>query len=134
MLSRTSDEQAYVATSRAMVQERIAAFDALGASPKRDRFEPLFTASMVLVLEQLFVHRARGREGKDGNPLNEVRVLSNAIMSNGSVMVKDTQIKLDPATSVLGMSPGDDIHLTSKEVSTLADAFFDEIEARFGET
>lgn len=52
---------------------------------------------MVLALDQLFVHRARGIEGKDGNPLNEVRVLCTSIMANGGVLVKDSQIKLDPA-------------------------------------
>jgi hypothetical protein len=37
----------------------------------------------VLLLDHLFVYRLTGIEGKDGNPLNEVRVLCNSIVLNG---------------------------------------------------
>ena len=38
---------------------------------------------MVLQLEYMFVHRLSGLEGKDGNPLTEVRVLCNSLLFNG---------------------------------------------------
>jgi hypothetical protein len=96
-------------------------------------FEPRFLNSMLLVLDQLFVHRARGKEGKDGNPLNEVRVLCRSILENDGVMVADTSIKLDPAASVLEHEVGDRIALTPSDVAHLSEAYFAEIERKFAE-
>ncbi len=45
-------------------------------------------------------------EKKDGNPLNEVKMLSNSIMNNGSVMCADKTIKYDPAKAVLKCRSG----------------------------
>ena len=87
--------------------------------------------SLVLTLDRMFVHRLRGVEGKDGNPANEVRVLCDAILEHGGVLHSDKQIKLDPSTSVLGLHVGDTITLTAKDVTRLAAAYFDEIEAKF---
>lgn len=39
--------------------------------------------------------------GKDGNPLNEVRILCNSIMNNNGIMSKDKTIRLNPEKSVL---------------------------------
>ena len=55
--------------------------------------EPLFFGNMLLALE-CFVHRARGLESKDGNPLNEVRMLSNSILQSGGVLAADSTISL----------------------------------------
>jgi len=41
---------------------------------------------MVLVLDSSFSHRQRTMELKDGNPLNEVRVLCNSILENDGIM------------------------------------------------
>jgi hypothetical protein len=41
-----------------------------------------FFNDQVLLLDHTFVHRLPGIEGKDGNPLNEVRVLCNSILLN----------------------------------------------------
>lgn len=43
-----------------------------------------------------FVHRTRNIEGKDGSPLNEVRMLCNSMMHNHDVMTADGTIKYDP--------------------------------------
>ena len=61
---------------------------------------------MLLVLDGYFVHRLRGVEGKDGNALNEVRVLARSLMENGGTVTADPQITLDPAHSVLGLEVG----------------------------
>lgn len=97
-----------------------------------EAFEHPFFNNLVLVLDEMFVHRLRGKELKDGNPLNEVRVLCNSIMLNEGLLVKDTQIKQDPAKSVLKLKMGDKIVLKEKNFEQLAKAFFDEITAKFG--
>ena len=45
-------------------------------------FEPLFFGNLVVVLDGYFMHRMRATEGKDGNPLIEVRALCSSIMTN----------------------------------------------------
>jgi hypothetical protein len=60
---------------------------------------------MVLILDTYFTHRSRTTEGKDSNPLNEVRVLCNSILENKSVLRADKSIKLKPETSVLKLPP-----------------------------
>ena len=44
-----------------------------------DAFVPRFFNGLVLQLDYSFVHRTRNLEGKDGNPLNEVRVLCSSL-------------------------------------------------------
>lgn len=69
-------------------------------------------------LDNYFVHRLRKIDGMDRNPLNEVRVLANSMLENGSappgsgsVSRKEAAIKLDPETSVLKLKIGDPIAL-----------------------
>ena len=64
-------------------------------------FERFFFNNMVLVLDIYFVYRSRTMEGKDGNPLNEVRILCNSMMNNNNKMCTDKTIKFNPAKSVL---------------------------------
>ena len=85
---------------------------------------------MILVLDNLFVHRARGME-KDGNPLNEVRVLCNSLLTNKCVLLTDKTIKLDSAKSILGYGVGDDIALRETDFLRLSKAFFAEVGATF---
>jgi hypothetical protein len=87
--------------------------------------------NMLLVLEGYFVHRLRGVEGKDGNALNEVRVLARSLMENGGTVMEDTQIPLDPDRSVLGLRVGEPVRLTLQQYTRLSDSFFREIERRF---
>ncbi|MCZ4550874.1 hypothetical protein BH683_020250 [Williamsia sp. 1138] len=44
----------------------------------------------------------------------------------------DNTIKLKPETSVLGLQVGDEITLTASDFTRLADAYFDEMDVRFG--
>jgi hypothetical protein len=89
-----------------------------------------------------FVHRSRTLELKDGNPLNEVRMLANAMMYNNSIMSAGAghlfadglvvkTIKYDPAKSVLKYRIGDEIKLTEADFILLSAAFFAEIERKF---
>lgn len=86
---------------------------------------------MVLTLDSYFTHRARTLEGKDGNPLNEVRVLCASLMQNAGTLADDKTIKLKPAASVLGYEVGDEINVTEADFVRLSEAFFAELESRF---
>jgi hypothetical protein len=85
----------------------------------------------VIVLEGCFVHRLRGVEGKDGNPLNEVRVLATSILEHDGVLTVEKSIKWKPEASVLGLAPGDKVALTEADFTKLAKAYFAEIDAKF---
>jgi hypothetical protein len=61
-------------------------------------------------------------EGKDGNPLKEVRVLCTSLMENDGVLAADKQIRLRPETSILHLAVGDEIRLTQGEFLRLAEA------------
>jgi|GEM_PF-315301 len=88
-------------------------------------FEVTFSNNMVLVLDHLFVHRRRTVEGKDGNPLNEVRLLCDAIMNN-NLMGTDKAIKFDPTQSVLKYKVEAEIKLNEVDFGLLCTAFFAE--------
>lgn len=98
-----------------------------------ESFEALFFNNMTLVLDRYFVHRLPGAdyEGKDGNPLNEVRIVCDSLMNNNGIMRGDKQIKLTPERSVLKLNVGDPIKLTEEEFKRLSGAFFVELKRRF---
>lgn len=125
----------YVRECRARVGAQLAAYRTLVAAAKDpaaiDAFEPVFFNNMVIVLDGYFMHRSRILEQKDGNPLNEVRVLCTSMMSNSSAMAADKTIKLDPEKSILGYRVGDEIALTEAQFVRLSAAFFAGIEEKF---
>lgn len=134
MLAVTSYPQARIDAARAEADAAVAAFDALPASPARAALETLFFNNLLVALDARFTHRVRNQEGKDGNPLNEVRVLCEAITENGAVMVAPIKsVKLKPETSVLGLAEGDAIALDRAAFATIADAYLAELAARYGE-
>jgi hypothetical protein len=96
-----------------------------------DSFEPLFFNNLVVVLDGFFVHRSRTLEKKDGNPLNEVRMMCNSILQNHGVMSGDKTIKYNPSKSILKIQVGDEIKLTESDFVFLFKAFFAEIETKF---
>ena len=71
-----------------------------------EAFAPLFFGNLVVVLDGYFVHRTRAIEGKDGNPLNEVRMLCSSILGHDGVLAADGTIKYKPEASVLGLAVG----------------------------
>ncbi len=142
MLSIAHYDQAYIDACREKVNRQLDAFDELAAAAAASgdarvqgalaAFAPRFCNHMLLALDDYFCHRARGKEGKDGNPLNEVRVLATSIMSLGGVLTPDTTIKLDPSRTVLTHAAGDDIALSVADVRLLSTAFFTEVETKYG--
>jgi hypothetical protein len=136
MLCMNSYPKDYVDACRSLVDHQMRAYRELVLTADARTvvgFEPLFFNHLVVVLDRYFVHRTRGLEGKDGNPLNEVRMLCNSILDNEGVLAADKTIKYDPAKTVLGIPVGTRIKLTEADLARLAVAFFAEIEKRFGE-
>jgi len=153
MLGMRSYARDYIDACRSRVQADISAYrnltKAMKAQPMTaelktamEAFESTFFNDMVLLLDYFFVHRLAGTEGKDGNPLNEVRILSNSMLQNKNIMATrylmtmaasqgDKSIKLAPEKSVLKRQFGDEIKLTEKDFVGLSEAFFEEMEHRF---
>lgn len=73
MLGMKTYDQDYIDACRARVDAGVRAHRKSGAKDKE--FESRFFNDQVLLLDYMFVHRLSGQEGKDGNALNEVRVL-----------------------------------------------------------
>lgn len=131
----------YIAACRARVDADLRAYrKQVGKSPDEE-FEHRFFNDQALLLDHMFVHRLASIEGKDGNPLNEVRIICNSLLLNGGRVqverLKDwptsagSGLKLSPERSVLGLKPGDRVALTEKDLTKLSKAFFAEIEARY---
>jgi hypothetical protein len=137
MLAANKYPREYVDQCRRRIASQVAAYrTAVGVAGAKagSPFETLeheFFNNMVLMLDYLFVHRTRTLELKDGNPLNEVRVICNSITQNQGVMSKDNAIKLEPAKSVMGFQYGEEIKVKDADFQRLADAFFTELERKF---
>lgn len=120
---------------KARVDEQLASYEAVreaaGGCAALASFETSFLENMVLSLDSLFGHRARGKEGKNGNPLNEVRMICGSLMRGDSRLLSDSTIKYDPARSVLGTRIGEQMPWTPEGIGRLCHAFLSEIETRY---
>jgi hypothetical protein len=137
MLCANSYTKDYIEACRAMLDKQVAAYEHLAAAaggaqePAVEEFEPQFFGNLILVLESYFVHRARGREGKDGNPLNEVRMLSASLMNHDRRLLADKTIKYTPERSVLRIKIGEEIRVGVAGFKSLYSAFLAEIEGKY---
>ena len=145
MLGRKNYTQEEIDQGKAALDQHLAAYrrlaTALAGTPADKKvgsalesFEAVFFNNLTLVLDHYFVHRLSGKdyEGKDGNPLNEVRVLCDSLISNDGKLRADNQINLASEKSVLKLHPGDPIRLTEADFKRLSTAFFAELQRRFG--
>ena len=134
MLGVSSYKKAYVDECRARVEAQLAAWRKLVAGADKAAvaaFAPSYFATMVLAIDHYFLHRLRNQEGKNGNSLNELRMLCNSIQENGGMLAEDSTIKYDAARSVAGIAIGKKIALDEATFARLAGAFFDEIERKY---
>ena len=152
MLGMRSYPREYIDACRSKVDADVAAYRGLIAAAKNQpaaskqldqaigAFETVFFNDMTVVLDNFFVHRLRTVEGKDGNALNEVRVLCDSMLENNNIMSLDDfgsdsagnkSIKLSPEKSVLKYKVGDEIKLKEEDFVLLSKAFFAEIERKF---
>ena len=139
MLAVTSYPEVYVQLTAAKVDEQLAAYAALAAAVKGNTkaeaalaaFAPDHFNAMLLALDHHFMHRMRGAEGKDGNPLNEVRMLGDAIMEHDGVLQENKTIKYRADTAVAGIAVGHEVKLDAESFGRLARAYIAEISKRF---
>jgi hypothetical protein len=141
MLGMKKYPKAYIDACRARVDADLRAYRKQVGKEPNEEFEARFFNDQVLLLDHMFVHRMAGIEGKDGNPLNEVRVLCNSILLNkGKLQIEKlpgwpesagSSIKLSPEQSILKLRPGDDVQLREADFVRLYKAFFAEIEKKY---
>ena len=136
MLSITSYPRDYVLMCCLRIDEQLSSYRAVKTAAAAEcdalaTFEPLFLENLVLALDSLFGHRARGKEGKDGNPLNEVRMICGSVMKGEHRLLADSTIKYEPAKAVLGTPIGAEICWTVDDAARLCHAFLDEIERKY---
>ncbi|CAN5401303.1 hypothetical protein BH09ACT10_BH09ACT10_06980 [soil metagenome] len=133
MLAMSSYPQTYIDTCRARTASQVKAFGELAAATTVPaEVEIAFFNNLVIVLDSYFAHRTRGVEKKDGNPINEVRVLVASLVTNGEVMGSDSTIAMKPEKSVLGHKVGDPIKVSAQDFALLSEAYFADIEKKFG--
>jgi len=142
MLGMKKYPKDYIAACRARVEADLRAYRSQVGKAPSEEFEARFFNDQVLLLDYMFVHRLTGSEGKDGNPLNEVRVLCNSLLLNhGKVQVDrlpgwpnsaSSGMTLPPEKSVLKLKAGDEVRLSEADFVRLSKVFFAELEKRFG--
>lgn len=141
MLGMKTYPKEYVSACKQRVDANLKAWrKQCGKSPDPD-FEARYFNDQVLLLDFMFVHRLAGVEGKDGNPLNEVRILANSLLLNGGILQVEklpgwpnsavSGLKLPQEKSVLGLKNGDAVKLTEADFLKLSKAYFAEIAAKF---
>ena len=92
MLGMKTYSQDYINACRARVEADLRAYRKQVGEASSKEFEDRFFKDQVLLLDYMFVHRLSGIEGRDGNPLNEVRILCNSILLNkGKLQVNRLQ-------------------------------------------
>ena len=82
MLAMKTYNPDYIDACRTRVHADLRAYRNQVGKASSKEFEAHFFNDQALFLDYMFVHRLRGIEGKDGNPLNEVRVLCDSILLN----------------------------------------------------
>jgi hypothetical protein len=141
VLGRENYTKEEIDTGRAMVEADLRAYRRLPDAAKTKEFEAVFFNRAVQLLDYMFVHRLRAVEGKDGNPLIEVRVLCNSILLNEGKLQVGTppewpmsagrSLKLLPEKSVLKLKVGDVVKLSEADFVRLSKAFFTALEEKY---
>ena len=103
MLAVSGYDKKYVDQCEARMTAQLAAYQSLVVAARTPvmlsalaQFEPPFLNNLTLALDGCFAHRTRAVEGKDGNALNEVRMLCTSILKHKGVLTADSTIKYKP--------------------------------------
>lgn len=124
----------YILATKAKFEADVEKYDAAVAKAGTDAtaaFEASYFNNLVCLLDFAFVHRLRTVEGKDGNSMNEVRMLANSILESDCILAVEKSIKWVPEKTVLKLAPGATIALSREQFDTLSIAYFDQIAAKF---
>lgn len=142
MLGMKNYSKDYIDACKKRVDANVKAWRKQAGKEPVAEFEWRYFNDQALLLDYMFVHRLSGAEGKDGNPLNEVRILCNSILLNdGKLQVEKlagwpnsavSGLKLPAEKSVLKLKNGDPVRLTEADFAKLSKAFFAELEKKFG--
>src|SRR6478672_1017680 len=133
MLGRKNYTHEELTSCRVAVGAQLEAYAAVEANAGDDAlaaFEGPFFTNLVLALDRWFVHRLRAINGKDGNPLNEVVLIAESVITNGGVLQGSSTITYVPGESMLGLEIGDRISLTREQFERLWEALLAELERR----
>lgn len=134
MLGVKAYELDYVESCEGRLTAQLAELDRLIASAGADvpvDVETELLAALTVELDAFFVHRVRALEGKDSNPLNEVRMLAHSLLHDAGVLASSTTIRYRPDQTILGIPVGEPIRIDRGGFERLATAYFDELRARF---
>jgi hypothetical protein len=93
--------------------------------------ESIVFLQAVVVLDAWFAERDRGLEGDDGNPMNEVRVISDSVVGNAGTLRVPEPARWAPERTVLRFAVGDELELTANRFERLAAAYLAAIEATY---
>jgi hypothetical protein len=124
MLLRTGYDRTYVGACRESIGAAVEELRRVGAGSAA-------WIQLVVALDRWFALRNPKVEGRDGNPLNEVRVLAESVVERGAVMTVPKGIKLRAGESVLGFEKGEELSLDGDAFERLFDAFLAEVEEKF---
>ncbi len=130
MLGRKTYPREYIARCQRDIEAQIAEFNDL--PPVTSTFASRLAGHLVIVMDACFVNRLRATEGKDGNALNEVRLLAQSLMY-GEAVVDDSTVTWNTEDMVLGLTKGDDLELSISDVDKLQRAFFVAMLDRYAE-
>lgn len=130
MLGRKNYPREYIERCQRDIEAQIAEFNDL--PPVTSSFATRLAGHLVIVMDACFVNRLRATEGKDGNPLNEVRLLAQSLMY-GDTVVDDSTVTWNQESMVLGLMKGDDLELSIGDVDRLQRAFFVQLFDKYAE-
>jgi hypothetical protein len=141
MLGMKKYPKKYIDDCRERVKANLRAYREQAKKAPFRNFEARYFNDQVLLLDYMFVHRLTGIEGKEGNPLNEVRIICNSILLNhGKLQVEKlpgwpnsagSAMRLPQEKSILKLKPGDSVEIGESDFVRLSDAFFAEIEHKY---
>lgn len=132
MLGRQSFTRDEIDAGKGAVAEQLAAWHGLPGDPSGDA-EATYFNGMLLALDRRYVHRVRAVTGKETNPLTEVELLAESIMSRDGKLRIGGVIKYDTARSVLGFDAGQRVALTAAQFERLAVAFLLALEEKLAD-
>ncbi len=133
--------KSYIENCREKIEGDLQAYRLQVGNSLDEDFSVRFFNNQVLVMNAMFVDRDADVEGEDGNPLKEVRAISNSLLFNGGKFQPERQpgwpdaagpsVKLTAELSVLGLTQGEEIKLDESDFMRLSEAFFAEVEKRY---